>query len=411
MAPASNSMDKHDGEQRYDHFQIMRGVACSMVFLNHVAGLLSGSLHLAGTWYEPLVVPVGFPWVWLFLILSGFLLTKQFVEGRAELNVSGILGFYGRRCRRLLPMLWFASVLFAVLYYSHIWSPDLPAFAPLNEIGVALALPWVPYLNSGNPVASVNSPVWSAVLEVHYFLLLPLVLWGARLSSRAVLVCVGVWFIGTAILATRVALHQSPIIFPMIYQQHLYNGGFMLAGCLIALLKCKPFKISWLWPVIAVAVLVVGGQYLAAYDLNFALAVLPMAMLPGFAFLVIQGNSDFQSRVPTLTRELGLSRGPLRWIELAGMMSYSVYLLHKPLSYIAINLMGSERWVDGLPSLAATILVTAVAIAPIIILSFIFVELRFRLGYQTLRLTKAPSSFGRGDSVSKSVATTPPKPF
>jgi peptidoglycan/LPS O-acetylase OafA/YrhL len=365
-------------DRRHDYFQITRGVASLMVFLNHVVGLLSSGIDTKRSWYEPLIVPLGFPWVWLFLILSGFLLTKQFVDGRIKLSLSGVLKFYGRRSRRLLPMLWFLPLFLGLLFSLNIWSPFLPAFSPLKELQVALALPWVSYIQDGNPVASVNSPVWSAVLEVHYFLLLPLILRLTKMSRRAMLLLVGIWFIGIAGLAIQVAVHGSPTIFPMIYQQHLYNCGFMLAGCAIALMKPQPYRVSWRWPIITVILLIVGTQYLAGYDINLALALLPIAALPGFSFLVIKGNSDFQAPIPNSIRELYLERGPARWLELAGMMSYSIYLLHKPLSYIVIAQIGLDRWVTGLSSLVAMTILTAVAITPIIVLSFVYVELAFR---------------------------------
>lgn len=364
--------------RRYDYFQIMRGVACLMVFLNHVVGLLSSGIDTNGFWYGPLIVPLGFPWVWLFLILSGFLLTKQFVDGRTKLSLSGVLKFYERRSRRLLPMLWFLPLFLGLLYGLNLWSPLLPAFSPLKELQVALALPWVPYLPGGNPVASVNSPVWSAVLEVHYFLLLPLILWLARMSRRLMLLLVGIWLIGIAGLAVQVVLRGSPIIFPMIYQQHFYNCGFMLAGCAMALLKLPPYPSSWRLPILTIVLLIICTQYLAAYDLNLALALLPIAALPGFSFLVMKGNSDFQSPIPNSMRELCLGRGPLRWLEIAGMMSYSIYLLHKPLSYIVIAQIGLDRWATGPLSLVAMTILTAAAITPIIVLSFVCIELRFR---------------------------------
>ncbi|WP_271617386.1 acyltransferase family protein [Bradyrhizobium sp. CCBAU 51745] len=362
----------------YDHFQILRGVACLMVFLNHVAGLLSGGLEGPATWYGPLLVPLGFPWVWLFLILSGFLLTKQFVDGRTRLTSSGILNFYKRRCRRLLPMLWFAPLLLGILYSCNIWSPLLPAFSPLQETKVALALPWVPYLEAGNPVSTANSPVWSAVLEVHYFVILPLLLLLTGMSSKAILLLVGGWAMAIAGLAVHVVLYGSPAIFPMIYQQHFYNGGFMLAGCAIALLKIRPYPVSWWWPVSAVFALIVATQYLANYDLNIALAVLPLVAAPAFAFLVIQSISDRQAAVPTSLRALRLARGPLRWLELAGMMSYSIYLLHKPLSYIAIAQLRIAGDAETLLSLLVKTLATGALIAPVIVLSFVFVEHKFR---------------------------------
>lgn len=362
----------------YDHFQIIRGIACLMVFLNHVVGLLSNGIEKEGLWYDPLIIPLGFPWVWLFLILSGFLLTKQFVDGTTKLSSSGILDFYKRRCRRLLPMLWFVPLLLAPLYALNVWSPFLPAFSLAKELPVAFALPWVPYLQEGNPVASVNSPVWSAVLEVHYFLLLPLILWLTNMSCRAMLSLVGLWLVGIAGLAIHVVTSGTPAIFPGIYQQHLYNFGFMLAGCALALTKLRSFSVNRWWPISMIFLLIIAVQYLAAYDLNIALALLPIAAVPGFCFLVLQANSNFQTPVPSSFRALELTRGPPRWLELAGMMSYSIYLLHKPLSYIAIAQLDLARFVKSPLSLLLTTLGTGTVIAPAVVLSFVFVENKFR---------------------------------
>lgn len=349
-----------------------------MVFLNHVVGLLSRPLDLTSPWYGPLIVPLGFPWVWLFLILSGFLLTKQFALGRIELNATGVIKFYRRRSRRLIPMLWFAPLLFGSLYYLGAWSPDLPPFVVFRELSTALAFPWALYSSTDNPIASVNSPVWSAVLEVHYFLLLPLVLWAARMSSRLITTAVFVWLFGVCFLAYSVISSGTPAIFPMIYQQHFYNGGFMLAGCALALHGRRLRSIHIAWAVVPFAACIVANQYLVASDLNLALAVMPLLMLPAAIFLVSCCDSKYQLELPANRRELKLMQGPIRWIELAGMMSYSIYLLHKPLSFVAINLLGIGRFIDGLPMLALGAVETAAVILPVIIISFVFVEARFR---------------------------------
>lgn len=365
--------------QRYDHFQVIRGIACLMVFLGHIIGLLSNSLTTNGAWYEPLIVPVGFPWVWLFLILSGFLLTKQFVTGRSKLDGPGIRKFYGRRSRRLFPMLIFSPILFGSCYLLGIWSPELPAFRTLNEAMIAFAMPWTPYV-AYNPIASVNSPVWSAVIEVHYFLALPVLLLATQLQLKPILVLLGIWAMGILWILISTLNTERLHIFPMIYQQHFYNAGFMLAGCALAIFaeKSAPKKTSWLWPIAATTVTLIGAQYLVAYDLNVALATLPLVLIWSFAWLVLRANSGYQSKTPIGVSDLKLSLGPLRWIELAGMMSYSIYLLHKPLGYIAISTFGLGRLVNGPSSLMIALVITLVLIAPIIIVSFVFVELRIR---------------------------------
>jgi len=139
-----------------------------MVFLNHVVGLLSSNIIARQPdWLAPILVPLGFPWVWMSLTLSGFLLTKAFVSRRYELSTSGILAFYGSRGWRLIPALWFATLLWFCLYYLRIWSPLLPGFNIPRELGIALALPWLPYFQSTQAIASSNSPAWSAVIEIN----------------------------------------------------------------------------------------------------------------------------------------------------------------------------------------------------------------------------------------------------
>jgi peptidoglycan/LPS O-acetylase OafA/YrhL len=121
-----------------------------------------------------------------------------------------------------------------------------------------------------------------------------------------------------------------------------------------------------------------ANQYLVAKDLNLALAIMPLVMLPAMIFLVSCCDSEYQLRIPADRNDLKLMQGPARWIEFAGMMSYSIYLLHKPLSFIAINRLGIERSIDGLPMLALGTFETALVIFPVIIVSFVFVEVRFR---------------------------------
>lgn len=189
----------------------MRGVACLMVFLNHVVGLLSSKIIAQQPdWLAPILVPLGFPWVWMFLALSGFLLTKAFVSKRYELNTSGVLAFYQSRGWRLIPALWFAALLWFCLYCSHVWSPLLPGFDIYRELGIALALPWVPYFQSTQAIASSNSPVWSAVIEINLSLALPLFLFATGAKSRWLLALLGAWIVWAIWLAMA-----RPEIFPM----------------------------------------------------------------------------------------------------------------------------------------------------------------------------------------------------
>jgi peptidoglycan/LPS O-acetylase OafA/YrhL len=380
-----------DQPARYDHLQMMRGVACSMVFLNHAAGYLSISLSVPETsWFAPLLVPYGFPWVWLFLVLSGFLLTKVFVSGRFELNFPGIRTFYGKRARRLLPLIWSVLVLWATLYYFQIWSSQLPTFDLMRELGIAAVLPWVPYFPSTQAIGSVNSPIWSAVVEVHYCILMPLLLLAVRMSLVRILAVLLVWAVAMLVLAASVLVLGKPAIFPMIYGAHFYNAGFFIAGMALALGFGSGYakKVPWSVVVALACLSLVGTQYAAHYALESALAVLPFILLPVWCLLVARADDKYQSDLPATLSQVWGGTDLRRWIELVGMMSYSVYVVHKPLCYILIDRLNLGAFVTGYSSFYLMTAVCFLMLLPIFALIHIGVEARFRR--QPLRSSPFP---------------------
>jgi peptidoglycan/LPS O-acetylase OafA/YrhL len=366
---------------QYDHFQLMRGVACLMVFLNHVAGYLSIPLNAqADAWFAPMLVPLGFPWVWLFLVLSGFLLTKAFVTKRFALDPAGIVAFYSQRARRLFPLMWCVLMLWSVLYFLRIWSDHLPQMDFAREGGIALAFPWIPYFQSTQAIASVNSPIWSAVIEIHYCVLMPLILAAVGLSFARLAAFLLVWIAAMAGFAVSVVANGQPEIFPFIYGGHLYNAGFFIAGMTLALCpSCHAVKrIPW-WAVLMLAgVGFVGTQYASYYELTRSLAILPLALLPLWCLLVARADDHHQAKLPSSLSQIWGGTNPLRWLELVGIMSYSVYLSHKPLSYVLIDHLHLGLLVSGYASFAGVCGLCFLLLLPIFALLNIGVELRFR---------------------------------
>jgi peptidoglycan/LPS O-acetylase OafA/YrhL len=366
---------------RYDHFQLMRGVACLMVFLNHVAGYLSIPLKVpVDAWFAPMLVPLGFPWVWLFLVLSGFLLTRAFVSKRFALDQAGILAFYAKRAWRLVPLMWCVLVLWIVLCVLRIWSDRLPQMDFVREVGIALALPWIPYFQPTQAIASVNSPIWSAVIEVHYCVLMPLALAAVGLSVMRLAALLLVWIVAMAGSAVSVVANGHPEIFPLIYGGHLYNAGFFIAGMTLALCpSCNVVKrIPWWAVIMSAGAGVVGTQYAAYHDLNRSLAILPLALLPLWCLLVARADDTYQAKLPSALSQVWGGTNPLRWLELVGIMSYSVYLAHKPLSYILIDHLHLGLLVSGYASFAAVCLLCFLLLLPIFALLNVAVEVRFR---------------------------------
>jgi peptidoglycan/LPS O-acetylase OafA/YrhL len=362
-----------------DYFQALRGIACLMVLWNHVGPYLLQGVDQSYHWFTPIIAPAGFPWVWLFLTLSGFLLTKAFATGRFALNRIGIAAFYMGRACRLLPLMWFAGGLWITLFYvAHLW-PTGWTVSPRRELLIALAAPWLPYSAVYHPIGSANSPVWSAVIEIHFSLALPL----ALLFLRPLYLSIGLaaWSVAVALLFVAYVTWGSPNIFPMIYQQHLYNAGFFLGGVVVAMspmamkqLRRVPRPLAFT----AFGVAVYVTLSVAQLDVNMALATTPLLMLPAIMLLVATCDCPDQMQLPLRFSQLWGGGSPLAWLQIAGAMSYSIYLLHRPISFILMDRLGAREIATGYPSMFLVGGGIALVIIALSSLSYIYVEMRFR---------------------------------
>lgn len=172
----------------------LRGVAVVAVMAYHLVWAAPGSA--AG------LARGGWVGVDVFLVLSGFGVGLSLL---GELDRRGAIDaprFWVRRLARLCPVLWaflLAMGAFTVLV------DDVP-FARVRPSALSSALFWVNVpLARGDYVTSVFGHLWTLAVEVHAYLLIPLLLvglralrvprrwWGPVFASGAVAVMVGRW--------------------------------------------------------------------------------------------------------------------------------------------------------------------------------------------------------------------------
>lgn len=373
-----------DHNKNTDHFQVIRGVACLMVVFNHLGGAIVPAIDEHSPWYAPLLVPLGFPWVWLFLAISGFLLAKAFTSGRFALNKTGIRDFYFRRFWRLLPLLWFSGILWAIMFYIlnpfGYWPKGLN-WNWLIEIYVALALPWGLYSEKLAPVMSVNSPTWSVVVEIHFCVLMPFIMLYLK-SAKQKIYLFYLWLLFIGLLLARVLWKGGPTIFPYIYTGHLYNFGFFYTGMLLATYRTDQSlfdKISLGQAIFFGIFTIVFVQYLASWDLNIALAIAPLVILPAICLLIAKSNASYQAMPPrSLSEALPFRPHLLSVLEKIGIMSYSVYLLHKPIGYIYFQFISPIPSYDNVGQYFLKIISFVIPFLFISTLTFYFIENKYR---------------------------------
>lgn len=287
----------------------LRGVAILLVVGAHVAIPAAGWFH-AGTFG-----------VDLFFVLSGFLITTLLLEERARTGTVSLVAFYRRRARRLLPALFVAIGLAALLALAispgH-WPWILLAFAARASYISNFLVAFTHYGVDGDSFRHL----WSLAQEEQFYLVWPpLLLAFLRRSTSAVRILL---LVALAILAVNVdrwfALHSDPA---RVWASPDTHGDPILFGCAAAIVR---FYFSPRVPRVAgVGAFGFGVGALVWYDHGVGMTY-PVA-LPVFAFacaaLILALVDRPESRLARL-----VSLAPLRF---AGRVSYAWYLWNSPL--------------------------------------------------------------------------------
>jgi peptidoglycan/LPS O-acetylase OafA/YrhL len=155
------------------HFAVLdglRGIAVLLVVLSHLSnfGFNIVAVDFSG---------IGKSGVYLFFVLSAFLLTYQFLERemRESFTPYAIGNYFWRRALRVLPLFYFvvlASALTTYFFSDRLNGRGLPFTIPANEI--------IPHLtfNAGTEV------LWSVPVEFKFYFLLPLLALSFILSGK-----------------------------------------------------------------------------------------------------------------------------------------------------------------------------------------------------------------------------------
>jgi peptidoglycan/LPS O-acetylase OafA/YrhL len=159
----------------------------------------------------------GFIGVDVFFVLSGFLITKLLIVERVRSGRIGLLGFYARRIRRLLPAAWVAIAATCVLWVA--FSSPIERTAVLRDArSAAFYVANWNFIDKGQDYFADSldsSPflhLWSLAVEEQFYLVWPLVMLGllaawvkSQKAARMVTIGVGVGAVLGAVYALVLA--------------------------------------------------------------------------------------------------------------------------------------------------------------------------------------------------------------
>lgn len=330
----------------------LRGLACLMVLVHHAflttpifsaasidpeaARAAASPLELALTWSPLHIVWEGTGAVWVFFVLSGYVLVRQVREPASFDWVA----YYPQRLARLyVPV--FAAVALAAVLIAVFGNADHGSMASAwmqrraDDVTVKGVLYDGTLLDGAGFTAS---PLWSLQWEVWFSLLLPLFVFAVhpRQSARRPL-----WLALTAPLAAIAIFVLGGAQYLMVF---LVGAALAAAKDPIAALVGRMTRTRWsaalVWSACALWVLVMlpARWTLAGIPVVPSPMYLPLSISAAAVVLVMALHCRIVTRA--------LTTRVLLWF---GAVSFSLYLVHEPILVSLAKLFGDDRLWIALP--------------------------------------------------------------
>ena len=327
-----------DERTRWPFFDGARGVAIIAVVAFH-------GLRYAGDWYSPKIASEGVPpilWVTgtarfaidLFFVLSGFLITWTWWQrrNRSPRLRPAVTGYARARALRVLPVFWVSLLVFIPWRAPDLLTrpTDLALFATVQQ-----------YLRPALP-EEVNVVTWSLTTEVHFYLLLPLLVLLVRnrtgaLAALAGTIALSVWWFGargdlpSSLILGRLDQFVAGMAVAVVYRRHVDGARSWLVRAVCAR------GVGWFLG----AALVALGTY-HGVKLGIPLGSEVDAWIHPLAGLILAGLGLRLLCQPAPGRLRRFLERPT--LLVLGAMSYSIYLWHVPFMEFGLETFRPLGW-------------------------------------------------------------------
>lgn len=333
----ANSTSLMRAPRGHDPLLVLRAFACFMVLGGHGVGFSFAARCYVNDLAvgEPLwlIAPSPQCGVWIFFVLSGYLIGKGFNSGRYIPSRESAGRFLVNRCLRIFPVFWLMTGSVLVIADPSIFAPrNLAVFFNDMALNVDGRYAFIPI-----------GALWSISTEMQFYILAPMIVIVLRLRHASLSACLGIAIAAVALETTLrivvVARFGTQGWFDALYMPLAGNIDLFLLGMLASRIviigKGRGWRLSSGlsagWLVMLLLYGSMGWLYTHALTLNqqkpayifaaFATSISGMASaLAIFCF----------EMAPPYSSTTSLYRW-LRPIEMIGVLTYAIYSLHEPL--------------------------------------------------------------------------------
>ncbi|CAF4259705.1 unnamed protein product, partial [Adineta steineri] len=323
----------------------------------------------------------GYVGVDIFFVISGYLITS-IIEKECETGTFSLINFYERRCRRILPALFF------ILFFSSVFAYNWMLPEPLKEFGETLVSVicltsniyfW--WIDDGyfSKVTELNPLVhtWSLAIEEQFYFIFPLLFYIFIKKKYYLISILSFFTVVSLFLAQWGGNLESMLANPFqMFSQHRYASFYLPVGRIWELLfgafisfylrtydlhRTISHRSNQLFSLFGLVLIMISVVFLDSRNIPPFPNCYTLIPTCGATLIILFGHEN------TLVGYL-LSIRPLQWI---GLISYSAYLWHQPL-LVFIRLQSNQT-----SQMLSTILGLSM-IFPFSALSYFFIEQPFR---------------------------------
>lgn len=351
-----------------DPLLTLRGFACLIVLIGHGTAVVFSPADASELIRNnsPFRLAMVCPWlgVWIFFVLSGYLMGKGFYGGRYEISRAGILRFYANRLLRIAPVYWVAILIVAVIQARGVFQPE-------NLLGFLSSLLF--FQSTEMPFVVIGA-LWSVQTEIVFYLIVPFLF-----AALATLINRGaspVWLL-VAFLAFGLAYRITALVLGKLAGVSIWNAVICVPTIANIGLFATGVLTNWL---IAHHGKQISARFVAT---GIFTALFVAGALLFSASRIVDGRLQLQALVilgPTVTAiltsiaimalEAERSHGVfVRMTQWFGILTYSIYVVHEPI-YNAVRASAPEWLSEGQSLIFTTLaMISAVGVGAIVYLA------------------------------------------
>ena len=333
MSARPEALAPIDFKTRFPALDGIRGLAVTMVFLEHYGGGAHGgaALQLLNGIRSRMGAGVD-----LFFVLSGFLITGILFDTRQDSRF--FTRFFARRSLRIFPVVYLLFSVLALLtpVLGYEWQARQAWFLVYLGNFFANADPSLYALPSSvwKPAEVTFSHLWSLCVEEQFYLLWPLVVWSVRDRVKLLWVSAGLCLLALGLRVAAVASWSPELAERWLKRSLPFKLDALLFGAMLALLLRGPAAdrvqraCRWLFLAGLAAMLLVHAlspAYTSPWDLTL-----------GMTATALMGTG-----LVGMTLRSGLAARVFGWrpLRVLGRYSYGFYVYHLVWRYFWIQVL------------------------------------------------------------------------